>query len=584
MVTSIQLGNLFNSNGRTIITGGNSALDVEGLVKGLTEARRQPAVILEGKVEVNTKRSEALAEMQKLLQDFRDAADFLRNPPGVRNAAENVFRYRKAAVSSNGAIPGSTYLNVTAEPGAPVGRYNINVGQIATRNIQTTNTFSIATPDTALVGNPGGPLNAGTLSIGAAGINVTLNAGDTLSQVASKINSVKNQSGVEATVIKISDGNYRLSFKTLETGTAQNYDIVAQNPGMWGIGFSIQSPAVDAEISLDGTTVTRSNNSINDLVDGLTFNLLAATPVATTLEINIESDRELAKQGIVNFVDSYNAFRLFVSRQTELGTNGRPTKDAVLASNSALSLSSSRVNIELSRFVDGLAASDPSRLADIGITLSDYPGDNETPFTRNILTINEEKLNSAIESNFEAVRRVFEFDMTADDANLTVFSRSNGLGVSRFTLNVDQVAGTYTATFNVNGVPTVVSLEGNIMNGGDGVVLTGKRGTVLEGLTLIYASSSNATIDVNISQGIGDRVFNALEDMLTKDSGVVSSALQQVEKESKRYEEEISKIDDQIKRYRDRLIEQFSALERTISQINNLLQSLDAQANARNNS
>lgn len=585
MVTSIQLGNLFNSNGRTVITGGSSALDIEGLIEGLTEAKRQPAVILEGKIETNTQRSEALSEMKKLLESFRDAADFLRSPPGVQNDASNVFQYRTAEISSNTAIAGSTYLSITAEPGAPVGKYAIEVNQLATRNVQTTDTFAIADANTALVGNPGGPINAGTLSVGAAGINVTLNAGDTLSQVAAKINAVKDQSGVEATVIKISNGNYRLSFKTLETGTAQNYDIVAQNPGMWGTTFAIQSNAVDAQITLDGTTVTRSSNSIDDLVDGLTFNLLAATPLATTLEADIVADKELAKQGIVNFVDSYNAFRLFVSKQTALGTNGRPTEDAVLASSSALSLSNSRVNIELSRFVEGLGASDPARLADIGITFSDYPGDEETPFTRNILTIDEEKLDSAIESNFDAVRRVFEFDMTSDNANLTVFKRTNGLDVSSFTLNVDQVAGTYTASYlDDNGVAQVINLTGTTMSGGAGVVLEGQQGTVLDGLTLIFASTSNATINVNISQGIGDRVYNAVDDMLEDDTGVVASALQQVEDESTRYQEEIEKIDEQIERYRDRLLAQFSALEQTISQINNLLQSLDAQSQARNNS
>lgn len=585
MVTSIQLGNLFNSNGRTVITGGSSALDIEGLIEGLTEAKRQPAVILEGKIETNTQRSEALSEMKKLLESFRDAADFLRSPPGVQNDASNVFQYRTAEISSNTAIAGSTYLSITAEPGAPVGKYAIEVNQLATRNVQTTDTFAIADANTALVGNPGGPISAGTLSVGAAGINVTLNAGDTLSQVAAKINAVKDQSGVEATVIKISNGNYRLSFKTLETGTAQNYDIVAQNPGMWGTTFAIQSNAVDAQITLDGTTVTRSSNSIDDLVDGLTFNLLAATPLATTLEADIVADKELAKQGIVNFVDSYNAFRLFVSKQTALGTNGRPTEDAVLASSSALSLSNSRVNIELSRFVEGLGASDPARLADIGITFSDYPGDEETPFTRNILTIDEEKLDSAIESNFDAVRRVFEFDMTSDNANLTVFKRTNGLDVSSFTLNVDQVAGTYTASYlDDNGVAQVINLTGTTMSGGAGVVLEGQQGTVLDGLTLIFASTSNATINVNISQGIGDRVYNAVDDMLEDDTGVVASALQQVEDESTRYQEEIEKIDEQIERYRDRLLAQFSALEQTISQINNLLQSLDAQSQARNNS
>lgn len=582
MVTQIQLGNLFSSGGKKILTGGASGLDVEGLVNGLAEAKRQPAVALEDKITQNGKITSSLQDMQRLLDSFHDAANFLRNPPGVQNNADNIFKFRTSSISSNSAVAGSTYLNVTAEPGASIANYQLEITQLATRNIQTTDTFAVADTATSIVGG-GGPLNAGTLFLGPSSTPITLNAGDTLAEVVGKVNAVSSTSGIEATAIKISDGNYRLSFKAKETGAAHNYDISALNPGLFNVGFALQQNAVDAQIEFDGTTITRSSNSIDDVVDGVTFNLLQQTPMGTTLDVNIEPDPELAKQGILNFIDSYNAFRLFVSRQSETGADGKPVDTAVLINNQAMRLSMSRVSAEMSRIVDGITAGDPARLADLGITFNDFPGDDETPFTRNILTLDEDKLDAKLASDFDAVARVFQFTMTADDPSLQVFSRTNALGVSNFTLNIDQTNQVFEATYDPGTGPVTIQLDKTALGGGS-IVLKGQSGTVLEGLTLIYSDTIDATVNVNISQGIGDRIYNTLDGILTPDTGALDVELSSVSDQNERWTEEISRIDDIVATFRQRLLEQFSALETAISRSNTLLQSLQAQQDAQNSS
>ncbi len=582
MVTQIQLGNLFSSGGKNVITGGASGLDVESLVNGLADAKRIPAVALEDKISQNGKVSSALQEMRTLLDSFQDAANFLRNPPGVQNAADDIFEFRTANVSSNSSVAGSTYLSVTAEPGASLANYQIEILNLATRNVQTTDTFAAADTAASVVGG-GGPFNAGVLQLGPSGTAITLNAGDTLAEVVSKINAVSDTSGVEASAIKISNGNYRISFKATETGTASNYDISAMNPGVFNVGFAINQVAVDAQIQFDGSTITRSSNSIDDIVEGVTFNLLQQTPVGTTLDVNIEPDPELAKQGILNFIDSYNAFRLFVSRQSETGADGKPLETAVLVNNQAMRLSMSRISAEMSRIVDGIANGDPARLADLGITFSDYPGDEETPFTRNIITIDEDKLDSALASDFDAVAKVFQFNMTADDPNLQVFSRTNGLGVSNFSLNIDQTNQIFEATYDLGSGPVTIQLDKTDLGSGS-IVLKGQAGTVLEGLQMIYSDTGDHVVNVNISQGLGDRVYNSLDTILQADTGVMDVELSSLSDENERWTQEISRIDEYVAKFRQRLLEQFSALETAVSQANTLLQSLQAQQDASNNS
>lgn len=579
--TQITLGNMFTSNGKTVLTGGASGIDVESMVNSLAEAKRQPAVKLETKLETNAKKVTAYTEFQTLLDSFHDAANFLRNPPGVQNDAENIFNYRSASIGSSSSTSGSTYINVTAEAGTNLASYNISDVKLATKNIKTTATFPLADTATSAVGGTG-PLNAGTMVLGPNGTTITLTAGDTLGQVVSKINAVSEESGIEATAVKISDGNYRISFQSTSTGSDMNYDISTPNAGIFNVAFAYSQDAVDSSMTLNGTTVTRSTNSVDDLIDGLTFDLKQASPLGTTLSVDIEADAELAKTGIMNFVDAYNALKLYASRQQELGDDGKPVDTAVLANDSTLRLSMSRLTTEMSSIVEGLSASNLNRLADIGITFSDYPGDDTSPFTRNILTVDEEKLTSSLTSNYDDVRQIFEFDYTSDNPDLQVFSRTNGLEVSDVAININNTSSTYTATFTTGSTTKTVTLTKETLSGGS-IVLKGQEGTELDGLVLIYSDTANTTVNLKLSQGVADRVYNALDDLADEETGAVSVAMSALTEDDTRYNEEITKIDNMIERFRQQLLEKFAALEKAISSANSILQSIDANVSASNN-
>jgi len=579
MITQVQFGNIFNSGGRQVLGGTNTGFDTEALVTGLADAKRLPAVQLEKKLEQNAAKQSALREFQSILSRFKDAANFLRNPPGVQNAGDNIFEYRTAKLTSNSGVAASNYLDVTVEPGATKSNYDIEVNQIATQNVQTTNTFAAANLNSIIV-NPGHIMESGVASFGAAGTNVTFNDGDTLADVIGKINAVKGESGVEASAIKVADGQYRIQLKTLDTGAAANYTMT---PGIFdNTGFAISLSALDAQMTIDGTTVSRSTNSIDDLVDGVTFTLKQATPPATTIDTDITADTEIARNGILNFVDTYNELRIFMSKQTEIGSNGLPTEEAVLASNSTLRNSLTTIMGELSRAVSGLSGN-PSRLSDLGISFSDFPGDEETPYTRNILRLDQEKLDSALVSNFDAVRKVFEFDFTSDEAEVQVFNRTNSLNVSEFSLNIDVTNGVYEATYDSGGgVMKTVALDMKPVSGG-GMLLTGKSGTALEGLQLIYSGTTDTVANINISQGVGDRIFNSLETMLKDGNGAVSIEISSLSDSSVRIEEEIARIDQMVERFREQMLAKFASLEQAISSINTILQSLDAQNQAAQN-
>ena len=592
MVTQIQLGNFFNQNGKTVLGGSNSGIDTESLIKGLVDARRVPATKLEEKIDLNTKKTAALSELRSLLDGFRDAANFLRSPPGVQNAADNIFQYRSSTISSNTAVAGNNYFTATVEPGTSTQNYVIdNISQLAQATKQETGNFAIASLDDQVVFGVPAPGQFGAGLITVNGADITLDTGDTMREVMDKFNAVRDTTGISVTALQVSPGNFKMIFTATETGTSSAFDmsspltVTADVSGaLANVTFTTTQAAQNAMFEIDDIAIVRESNNIDDLIDGVTLNLKSTTTAApaTRIELSIVPDAELVKTGITNFINAYNDFRLFVSRQTELTASGTPAEDALLAGNPTLRSVLAQVTLELSRSVAGIAGTDPSRLADIGIKFSDYPGDEETPFTRNILTMDEAKLDSAISTGFDDVRRIFEFDFSSNVQELQVFSRTNALDVQDMTVDIDTGLGTYTASFLDGGVPTVVNLTASPISGG-GYTLTGPAGSKLEGLVMIYSGAAIASATVHVTQGIGDRLFNAIDGFLDDDTGQLAIEIDNIDSTNTRYQSEIDKIDAAIERYRQDLLDKFASLEAALSKVNTLLQSLDAQAQAQNN-
>jgi flagellar hook-associated protein 2 len=588
MVTQITLGNFFTQNGRTVLGGvSGSGLDTEGLINGLAEAKRIPAKQLEDKIAINDKRSAALSELRSLLGSFQDSANFLRNPVGFANAADNAFKYTSAAVSSNTSVSGSAYLSVLASPGAETQSYTINeISSIAKAKKQSSGSFAIVDPNASVVdpGPSADRFGSGTFTFN--GQNITLAAGDSLNTVASKFNAVSDDTGVTASIIKISDGNYSLIFSAKETGLDSNFDLespatITSDPSgaLSGIVFSLVQDASNAIFKIDNLEITRQSNSISDAIEDVTFNLIAKTTTAvdpTELSVDITPDTSVAKNSIINFVNAYNDLRVFFSNQTKLDANGLYSEDAVLATNSVFRSILSKATENVSRQVAGLTGGIDS-ISDLGITLTDIPATATNPKVENILNVDESKLTSFLSSSFSSVKNVFGFNFSSDNSNLNAFKNSKNLDITDFTLTINPGTSTYQIDYlDGAGTPQTATLDAALFSDSSGYTLTGQSGTPFDGLVLLYTSTSVSTIDVSLSQGLADRIFNDLDSALDDDSGSLISDIEGVATQNQRYQDEIDKIDDQIEQYREQLIARYSALESALAKVNSVLQLLDA--------
>ena len=460
MVTQIQLGNFYNSGGRTVVGGaGGSGLDTQSIIKSLTDAKRLPATRIDDRIKTNSERTKALTEYRTLMAKFKDALNFLRNPPGVGNAADNVFRYVNTTVTSNTSVAGTSYLTASVSPGASLQNYTVtDITSTARARRQSTANFSIANPDISVVADsPAGvQFKSGTFTF--KGQNITLNAGDSLNTVATKFNAVSADTKVSASVVRVGDNSYQLLFTATSTGTAVDFDfndggttLVDTNDVFDLVTINNQQTASNAVFKFNGTDITRQTNTVSDLVSGLTINLLSTTPAEpdpTEININITPDSQVVKGGIINFINAYNDLKVFAAKQTQVNPDGTYADTAVLSGSSVLRSSLSSISSQLSTIVSGLG-SGFSRLADIGVVSADLPETDENPLVRNILNVDESKLTGAISSNFEQVRKLFEFDFVANNQNLRVFSRTNALTANNFTLEVNPYATQQTKIYEL---------------------------------------------------------------------------------------------------------------------------------------
>lgn len=720
---AITLGNFSSVNGRNVLTGlSGSGLDTEGLINGLVQAKSLPKVALEDSIELNNSKVGAYTQLRSILSNLKDAANFLRNPAGVQNEADNVFKYRNATLTSNTAISASTYLSVAAEPGASVQNYSISeITSLARVTKQRTGTFSIASADNVVVTAAGQPgfFKAGTVTINGA--DITLDAGDTLNNVVAKFNNAKATTGIEASIIQSGTSAYTISFSATSAGTAAAFDLNSgstvtadpdgvldfisrnnvlsngtfnssisgwtdaslgtgiishngagamqldgdgaggneafaqqamtteigksytvtatladltssayirigtdgdvSNPNNFDIenyevaadgtvsftftatstttyltinsdtntdsftvddisvmdntvgAVSTTQAATDAEFVIDGVTITRDSNTITDVIDGLTFNLLQTTPALTTIDVGIDADTSLPVSGATNFISAFNDLRVFVAEQTSTKEDGTFNEEAYLASANILRTLTSSLATELSRTVSG--AGTYTTLAELGITFADLPESDDTVATSNILNIDEEKFRAALANSFESVEKVFGFSFTTTNSDLAVFRFSNSVTASSISLNIDPGTQTYQATVGGQTYNLTASTVG-----ASGYTLKGQDGTPLEGLTLIYANTTATTANITFSQGIANRIFNDLDAILDEQDGQLQLEIDALGDANDRAETQIERIDDFIERYRDQLVTKFSALESLLSSLNTLLDSLDAQQQA----
>lgn len=356
------------------VTGSGSGLDIDGLVASLVAAEQVPAEARLNLREASiTAETSAFSSLKAAVTDFELAANKLATSAGFSEFT---------AVSSD-----STKATVTATSSASLGSYQLSVSNLATAQTLTSGTFA----STSTV------LGSGTLTIAlgtptytgstpdtysaftqTSTIDITIDGNNnTLAGVRDAINLA--DAGVNASILS-NGSTYQLILVSETTGTANSMSISVSgdssgtdtdSSGLSQLIYNASASQMqqyvagsNAAFTLNGISISSPTNTVSEVVDGVTLNLLDTTSSAVTIDVKTDTTAIVAN--VQAFVDAYNAYATLSNDLTKYdattGTAGVLQGDATARSVMA------QIRAELGYQVAGLSGSYET-IADVGISI-----------------------------------------------------------------------------------------------------------------------------------------------------------------------------------------------------------------------
>lgn len=513
------LSGLGNGDGRVRLNGLVSGLDSDKIIKETAEAKLSALKNQEDKVTLNNDKAAAIATLKSHFIDLKGATDKLRSPPGYSfDQGNNILAAKKVFLSSGVVSNPSNYLEVTASNIVEKQNFDITVTSVAKNKIQKTSAFpdknSSVTDATGTHNN--GRFTAGTFQINST--DITLVEGDTLATIASKINAAKAITNVSAAIIQPNVGQYSIKLTATEAGVSNGYSITDAGNVLNDIlsqpDTDVQT-ATDAVIKVDGITITRPTNIIEDYDDGLVIKV--RNPTSDAITVDVDYDKQTAITAIAEFVDGYNKVVSYINEQQARDGQGQYLETAKIQRNafvrdikfSMLDLMSS--NVDNGGFDD---------LSSIGLEFPNSSKVISDPASSSSLSIDATKLTDSVLNDYDSVRKLLEFQYQATSPNFKVTKRSNNIGNNtNFSITVD-VSLAESERAKITYGSTTVNATYQPLDSADltkGGFIIGPEGTPFEGFEFQYTGlGANETATISASQGVMDKLYNFLDGIMAK--------------------------------------------------------------------
>ena len=358
--------------------GIGSGLDVESIVSQLMAFERRPLVSLQKQLTDIDARVSAFGELKSALSTFQTAMQDLSTPSALK-----VFN----STSGNDDVFTASATNTAA-----ASSFQIDVVRLAERHkfasAELLDTDTIGGKKNDALNIRVGPDPANTLT-------VDLGTASTLGDIRDAINANAANPGVTATIVFGNNGNQKLVLTARDSG-AENALTLSYKGKVTAADFGFQeinniggnTALLDAEISVDGYSVTRATNTLDDVITGVTLDLHNADP-GIPYTLDIARDTVAVAGSVQAFADAYNGI------MTAIDT----LRDKELATDSALFSIERGLRSVINTPATGLN-SGFSYLAEIGVTFS----------REGIMTVNATNVERALANNFNAVSELFSTD------------------------------------------------------------------------------------------------------------------------------------------------------------------------------
>ena len=230
--------------------------------------------------------------------------------------------FQGVLAGKQGSSSDPTVLALTsASPGAVAGTHTVVVNSLAATSSGYLDAIANASDTLA------GSITIQVGSSAAQTINIS-SSDDTLSSLASAINSAGV--GVTASVLTDTNGS-RLSLVSGTSGTGGDLTIssaVSDTTTSAALGYHTATPGANASLTVDGVAISSASNTVSTVIPGVTFQLLAPSPVtggtAEQIQVQVLNNNSAVVGSVSQFVSDYNSVVSAIGTQETNTSSGTP--------------------------------------------------------------------------------------------------------------------------------------------------------------------------------------------------------------------------------------------------------------------
>lgn len=433
---------------------------IDKLKEADTKALVKP---LETKIQDNLTKQKDLTAITTLLSTFKANVSNL--------TSDNTYLRRDANATGSGSV------SVTANAGVAEQNMSLSVQQLATHDSYQSKTFDLRNESVFNTDVSFG------ISIGGKDYVINADSSTTLEGLAEKINEA-TEGKVQAKILNVGGAagaeSFRLVIQSAETGEANKMSFYAITSGSGGsashtsadntleaLGFyfdkasttntdkdshgntiqrlTLKKPddiedkgdnvgsqldvAKDAKFKYNGIEITRSSNTVDDLILGVSLTLNKVDKDGESTNVNITQSTEGILEDIKAMVESYNSLINNINEATKYDS------ETGLAGTFQGVREITSITTELNKIINGVSK-DGKSLADFGITLT----------KDGLLTLDSSVLNDMINTKFDEFKSFFSSE--------TKFTNVTAFGDKKIEWDKEDIKGTLT----INGVDITIDI------------------------------------------------------------------------------------------------------------------------------
>ena len=384
-------------------------------------------------------------------------------------------------------------------------------------------------------------------SNGQSQISVSATASTTLTDLRDAINNAATDSDNDGTkdvlASIIYDGsNYMLMLKS-ESGASNEMKVTDSHatPAYAydttdGAQLTQRVAGVNSAFTVDGISMSRTSNSVDDLFDGFTLDLKKTTSSAVRISSSVDLDG--VSDLLTGYVDTYNQVMLNL---TAMGANDpvNPENDGVLIGDSTLREIRSELREMSSTAIKGYEGG-PYYLSYLGVSTN----------RDGTLAFDKGQMETQFKSKPETVRAFFTNNYATSNSNITI---------SAFDFT-NTKPGTYafatdgSSTHTIGGVSATKSGDNYSVTSGDP-----------QGLTIAVANGSGVTSGtIYYGKSFINQVVDKLDNYLSFNS-ILDQRVENLNDTLSTVAEKRSSLEARIESITQRYARQYSAMESTIA-------------------